>query len=139
MGRIYKKRTNREPNDPENIRAAIDAVGNPIKRSFVSVARDFKIKTTTLQRHYQKAIARGLADYVPLPESHHRQVFTKQQEDLLEEFFIVCAGLHHGLTHNESQLKPSQNWQHHHLFTLLRTHQRTRRNRQELSELQEKK
>jgi DDE superfamily endonuclease len=99
----YKKKTDRGTNDPQNIRAAIDAVGNPIKRSLGSVAKDFNLTKSTLHRHYQKAIAEGLADYVPLAGVNHRQVFNKEEEVLLEEFFITCASLHHGLTHNEAR------------------------------------
>jgi DDE superfamily endonuclease len=103
MVRVYSKKTDRVANDAENIRAAINSVGNPIKKSFAAVARDFSLTTSTLKRHYQKAITAGLADYVPLAGVNHRQVFNKEQETLLEDFFITCADLHHGLTHSEAR------------------------------------
>jgi hypothetical protein len=104
MVRDYTKKTNRAPNDSDSIRAAINFIGNPIKNSIGSVAKEFNLSKSTLHRHYHKAIKAGLATYIPHAENHHRQVFNKEQEAVLEDFFIACADLHHGLSYNEARV-----------------------------------
>jgi DDE superfamily endonuclease len=103
MGRKYKKKTNRQRPSAEVIIKAIREIGFPLKLSVNSIAKKFKFSVTSLQRHYNKALATGIDNYVPFEDLNHRQVFNAQQETVLKEFFLECTENLHGFTLYEAR------------------------------------
>lgn len=102
MGRVYKKKTNRIHADPENIKNAIKSIIKT-KQSIRHVAISHKINYKTLFRHYQAAQKEGLDSYDPHPKLKHRQVFSVEQEKLLEIYFSTSAKLNHGFSFAEAR------------------------------------
>lgn len=98
MPRIWKKKTDRKRATPEEIKTAIHLVlheGHETR----AVARDIGIPKSTLHRHVQKAkLLKDVAEYNFIPNITVRQVFTKEQEDMLCSYLIKAGKMNYGLT-----------------------------------------
>ena len=96
MARNRKRKTDREPVDSAQMKAAVEEVVKGQKKA-ASVAEEFRIKRTTLRRYIQKYKAASNKEGVSfVPKYNARQVFSAEQERLLAEYFITSARFNYG-------------------------------------------
>lgn len=93
MPHKYKKRTDRADVPIEILNAAVEAVKK--NESIRSVAQRYNISKSTLHRHIKNPVI----DRKGFGKRHcSNLIFTKEQENLLVEYFIRSSKLHYGLT-----------------------------------------
>lgn len=97
MPRVWKRKTDRVRKTAEEIATAVNLVikeGHPSR----AVARDMGFSKSALDQHIQMAKAQEQDKYTFIPNTTVRQIFTKQQEDLLCSYLIKSSKMNYGLT-----------------------------------------